>query len=185
MSLHPDLCVTAHRESMREGNFTQEEVERLKFLIDASDLAKSALVRNENSVACPLGHACVHFQDRPPQYMKRASVTDKGKKAMCRVCGRAAFPEGFHCDYCEYDLCMVCGIVYCPGGHPMVMWSEPEANATCCSCGKGYCIYITGHSNCLYITYHWFDLSLYHISLLHLPHLLLLRRDWIVLRLSL
>jgi hypothetical protein len=134
LSTYPDLCATHHRESKRQGNFTQEEVERLKFLLDASELASSELIRHENTMACPLGHAMVHYTDRPAQYAKRASLIDKGKKAVCRVCQRVAYPEGFHCDFCEYDLCTLCGIIYCPTGHTMVMWTVPEAAATCCYC---------------------------------------------------
>ena len=40
---------------LKGGNFTAEEVERLKLLVDTSDLARSAVVRNKAIVACPLG----------------------------------------------------------------------------------------------------------------------------------
>lgn len=45
----------------------------------------------------------------------------------CSVCGRLAQPSGYHCDYCEYDVCDTCAVVFDHEGHPMVLWTEPDA----------------------------------------------------------
>jgi hypothetical protein len=109
---------------LKGGNFTAEEVERLKLLVDTSDLARSAVVRNRAIVACPLGllpkniycvsrvfaehefiifpfavvagHAALHYNGRPIQYLKRDRyIETKGTPPVCAVCERAATPEWY------------------------------------------------------------------------------------------
>eukprot|EP01036_Dinobryon_divergens_P024938 gene24938-33433_t len=140
LSQDDDICATARREKerlLKGGNFTAEEVERLKLLVDTSDLARSAVVRNKAIVACPLGHAALHYNGRPIQYLKRDRyIETKGSPPFCVVCERAAAPECYHCDFCEYDMCSTCSVVYCAEAHPTVMWTVPDACAiTCDRCG--------------------------------------------------
>jgi hypothetical protein len=40
----------------------------------------------------------------------------------CRVCYRKS-SAGYHCEYCEYDLCGTCGEIYCTVGHRMAIWN--------------------------------------------------------------
>ena len=55
---------------------------------------------------------------------------------LCKVCDRRA-PQGFHCGFCEYDLCQTCIIMYCSEGHEMKMWTIPEARGQrCYVCSK-------------------------------------------------
>jgi hypothetical protein len=131
--------VTAMRESLKEGDYTNEEIMRLRILVDWSEREKSQAVRMQHIVACPLGHAAHHFTGRPLQYLRRdanlttAQKASQGKNlAICKVCDRVAAPEGFHCDFCEYDLCVTCSVIYCRQGHAMTMWTLPEAREVDC-----------------------------------------------------
>jgi hypothetical protein len=141
LSYGTQYSVTAMKESLKEGNFTAEEITRLRILVEWSEREKSVAVRTKHLVACPLGHAAHHFTGRPLQYLRRdaemnlAQRVAGGKKknlAICKVCDRVCAPEGFHCDFCEYDLCTTCAVIYCTQGHAMHMWTVPEATDACC-----------------------------------------------------
>lgn len=139
LSYGAKYSVTAMQESLKEGNYTAEEITRLRILLEWSEREKSVAVRSKHIVACPLGHAAHHFTGRPLQYLRRdaaLSLAQKkgGKKnlAVCKVCDRVCVGEGFHCDFCEYDLCTTCAVIYCTQGHAMTMWTVPEASGACC-----------------------------------------------------
>jgi hypothetical protein len=133
-----EFSVTARTEAARDGHFTAEEVARLTMLLDESTRERSAQVRSNNVIACPLGHAAIHYIGKPLLYMRRESIVSfKGTSSsvpICRVCDRVAAPEGFHCAFCEYDLCTSCAVIFCSEGHPMTMWTEPESIAGCSRC---------------------------------------------------
>eukprot|EP01034_Spumella_vulgaris_P027453 gene27453-34171_t len=138
LSIGAELSATAMRESKVEGCFTVEEIDRLTVLLAISDREKTPQVRSMHIVACPMSHAAVHFVGRPVQYMRRDSlVSQKGVPAVatCKICARVA-PEGYHCDFCEYDLCCTCAVIFCTQGHPMTMWTVPEAVSVCWRCNK-------------------------------------------------
>jgi hypothetical protein len=40
----------------------------------------------------------------------------------CRVCYRKS-PSGFHCEFCEYDVCGICSDIFCTRGHKMAIWN--------------------------------------------------------------
>jgi hypothetical protein len=139
LSYGSKYSATAMQESLKEGNFTAEEITRLRILLEWSEREKSVVVRSQHVVACPLGHAAHHFTGRPLQYLRRDAALNlaqkkSGKKnlAICKVCDRVCAPEGFHCDFCEYDLCTTCSVIYCTQGHAMHMWTVPEASQACC-----------------------------------------------------
>lgn len=142
LSVGAQYSATAMRESLKEGEFTAEEISRLRILLEWSEREKSVIVRNQHVVACPLGHAAHHFTGRPLQYLRRdATLTVAQKKtqtrnlAVCKVCDRVCAPEGYHCDFCEYDLCTTCSVIWCTQGHAMKMWTVPEAcDANCVLC---------------------------------------------------
>lgn len=139
LSYGAEYSATAHRESLKCENFTAIELNRLQIISDWNDREKSLLIRSQHKIACPLGHALYHFEGRPQQYVKRdKNLSDRTKNiAYCKICDRVAAPEGFHCDYCEYDLCPACSVIYCDEGHPMIMWTVPEAaGVTCYVCKK-------------------------------------------------
>ena len=140
LSYGAKYSATAMRESLKEGDFTAEEIRRLRILVEWSDREKSVAVRSQHVVACPLGHAAHHFTGRPLQYLRRdaeLSMTMQKRTgrnvAICKVCDRVCTPEGFHCDFCEYDLCTTCSVIYCTQGHAMHMWTVPEASEVCCT----------------------------------------------------
>jgi hypothetical protein len=54
---------------------------------------------------------------------------------LCKICQRNASP-GYHCSYCEYDLCNSCASIFCAEGHPMTMWTEPSSLEKCFLCSK-------------------------------------------------
>ena len=54
---------------------------------------------------------------------------------VCDLCDRVAQLEGFNCEFCEYDLCTTCSVIYCTAGHTIKMWTVPDAmNITCYVC---------------------------------------------------
>jgi hypothetical protein len=141
---------TAQEEAQKEGNFTAVEQARLRHLVQWTDHLKSFAVRCEHTVSCPLAHAMFPFEGLPDQYLRRRDValatheqtmTKRSKRnkqkdlftAVCHVCDRVA-ASGFHCDFCEYDLCHICSKVYCGEGHQMIMWTEPYGRETCFLC---------------------------------------------------
>lgn len=54
----------------------------------------------------------------------------------CRVCGSFDIHRGHTCSLCEYDLCSDCSIVYCRQGHPLRLWTMPEAISLSCDMCK-------------------------------------------------
>jgi hypothetical protein len=150
----------AYEESLKEGNFIVEEQTRLKKLCDWNDHLKSFAVRCQHVVACPVSHAMFPFEGLPEQYLKRREASEKdedsraaaegrmvfrkrSKKykdadpflAICKICDRIA-SSGYHCDFCEYDLCHVCAKIYCANGHQMIMWTEPYGHERCFLCSS-------------------------------------------------
>lgn len=140
LSVGKQYSATAMRESLKEGDYTNEEISRLRILLEWSEREKSVVVRTQHFVACPLGHAAYHFTSRPLQYLRRDSTLTLAEKkkgtgrnlAICKVCDRVCTPEGFHCDFCEYDLCTTCAVIWCTQGHAMSMWTVPEASEAHC-----------------------------------------------------
>ena len=56
----------------------------------------------------------------------------------CRVCNHVA-ETGFHCEFCQYEVCMTCKVVHCLMGHEMIMWTEPHGiNHSCFLCKKDH-----------------------------------------------
>jgi len=55
---------------------------------------------------------------------------------MCRVCGSDDLHAGHFCPLCEYDLCCDCSVVYCRMGHPLKIWTFPEATTLACDMCK-------------------------------------------------
>lgn len=55
---------------------------------------------------------------------------------MCRVCGSEHLHGGHFCPLCEYDLCADCSVVYCRLGHPLKIWTFPEATTLSCDMCK-------------------------------------------------
>ncbi len=55
---------------------------------------------------------------------------------LCRVCATDELQEGHYCPLCEYDLCADCSVVYCRLGHPLKIWTFPEATTLCCDMCK-------------------------------------------------
>jgi hypothetical protein len=54
----------------------------------------------------------------------------------CRICNHVA-ETGFHCEFCQYEICMSCKVIHCIMGHVMVMWTEPHGiEHTCFLCKK-------------------------------------------------
>ena len=54
----------------------------------------------------------------------------------CRVCNHVA-EVGFHCEFCQYEICMTCKVIHCIMGHTMIMWTEPHGiDHTCFLCKK-------------------------------------------------
>jgi len=133
------LSVTATAESKVTGRYTVEELARLQILVDWIERESSVVVRSQHVVACPLGHAMHPFKGQPSIYLRRDNIIaakKKGKnKPICKICDRVAQPEGFNCEFCEYDLCTTCSVIYCTEGHAMKMWTVPDAmNITCYVC---------------------------------------------------
>eukprot|EP01038_Epipyxis_sp_PR26KG_P006541 gene6541-8987_t len=126
-----EFCATAKREALITENYTAQEMERLTILVSSSDLAKSVLIRNSSIVACPLGHAAIHFIGKPQQYIRRDNgVSGSNRKVVCKVCDRVALE-----------------------GHPMVLWTVPEAAVSCYLCSKepisrGYHCSYCNHDMC-------------------------------------
>jgi len=133
------LSLTATAESKITGRFTVEEIARLQILVDWVERERSVMVRSQHVVACPLGHSMHPFKGQPSIYLRRDNIIaakKKGKnKPICKICDRVAQPEGFNCEFCEYDLCTTCSVIYCTQGHAMKMWTVPDAmDITCYVC---------------------------------------------------
>lgn len=148
--IHPDLCMTAARETaivskfrqptalIADPFFTTKEASRLRSLVTSHYRARSTLVRVRGEVACPLGHICVKYQDDacPSHNMLRACSrgvvhAHQVPPPLCKVCDRLAM-GGHYCSYCEYGLCKTCKVIYCSEGHEMIMWTIPEARGQRC-----------------------------------------------------
>lgn len=152
---NPDICKT-HAMIVKEGPpvfptaplseghlvaFSTKTVSRLSVLVNSHFMAKSVLARSCSQVACPLGHAAVHFKRNPGIYNMQGmengvAETNTILPPYCKICSLLA--EGGHnCSFCEYDLCETCAIVYCAEGHAMVLWTIPEARGQrCYVCNK-------------------------------------------------
>lgn len=152
---------TAYEISLQTENYTAEEQARLQGLSDWTDQLQSFAVRTQHTIACPLAHAMFPFEGLPQQYAKRREEEElraaqesisrklmpfgfnvKKKKynvdpytVVCRVCDRVA-ASGYHCDFCEYDLCHLCSVIYCGEGHRMIMWTEPYGQEQCFLCNS-------------------------------------------------
>lgn len=134
-----EFSVTARAESAKDGEFTADEVSRLTILLEESLRQRSVDVRAQHNIACPMGHVAIHYNGKPLQYLRRESIISyKGTSSevpICRICDRVASPEGYHCDFCEYTMCVTCSCIFCREGHPMTMWTIPESIAHCDNCG--------------------------------------------------
>ncbi len=60
----------------------------------------------------------------------------KKKERACRICASTTLNGGHTCTICEYDLCSDCSIVYCRSGHPLKIWTMPEAQSLYCDLCK-------------------------------------------------
>jgi Zinc finger, ZZ type len=129
VSVGVEHSATASRESVKDRVYTVkeldialQEINRLTAMVAADEWAKSLRRRCGAVVACPLSHALAKFEGIPEVYRKEGASLPP----YCKVCSRLA-PEGYHCSLCEYDLCMTCSVVFCIEGHPMKMWTIPDA----------------------------------------------------------
>ena len=53
----------------------------------------------------------------------------------------------YHCDFCEYDMCATCSVVYCAEAHPTTMWTVPDAcEISCNRCGAENLTAVSSHS---------------------------------------
>ncbi len=150
---HVDLNMTAYREKQIQQEhslptaliadpfFTLNEASRLHALVDSHYKAKSQLIRSKADVACPLGHVLKQFEHTPARYMMQrleagCSNEEKSLPPLCKICERRS-TNGYHCGFCEYDLCVICKVMYCSEGHEMIMWTIPEAlGQRCYVCSK-------------------------------------------------
>ena len=150
---HCDLNMTAYREEQIQNKhrtptmlisdifFTRNEASRLNALVDSHLKAKSMLVRSKADTACPLGHVMTQFNHTPAKYMMynlENGIYDENKSIppLCKICNLVS-TNGYHCGFCEYDLCKICKIMYCSEGHEMTMWTIPEARGQrCYVCSK-------------------------------------------------
>lgn len=164
LTVGKEFSATAYKESLILENFNEPELLRLRALREYSDKEKSVVVRGRTIVACPLGHAANHFISRPAQYKlqdlekaKRGELDTSIKHAICKICDRNC-EEGYHCDFCEYDLCIACAVIYCSKGHACVMWVTPDAyDQQCKICKKnnitsGYHCHYCSENICDYCT---------------------------------
>lgn len=116
-----DICATAAREQAQVFEPTctasaQLEFERLLRIYE-DHMSRKSVLKRTRSIACPLGH-CLEPRD-------------KGRCFLCRHNGPTDF---FGCDYCDYELCQPCTIIYCFNGHKMKLWTHPESQHHCSIC---------------------------------------------------
>jgi hypothetical protein len=129
---HPELCATAARESARKFDYSPtsqdaayHELDRLFTVYETGRILRSTKVR-KGPVACPLGHHAVYFgelKDHP----------NPKPKPRCGICEKNT-TSGYHCSYCDYNVCPICCVVYCSYGHEMILWTHEESDLQCCVC---------------------------------------------------
>ena len=57
-------------------------------------------------------------------------------KVVCRICDQNV-RQGYHCTYCDYNVCSKCAPMYCTEGHICKLWTNPEAELACSVCSAG------------------------------------------------
>ncbi len=167
---HDHICATAVREKANKFDHSAtsaeaafHELERLFTVYETSRVLKSAKMRT-SPVACPLGHAATYFasmEEHPIAFSGEKGRDVKGKKIKPVTCGicEKNFTEGYHCGYCEYDVCKMCCTVYCERGHEMKLWTAGESDCSCTICNthpiySGYrCVECHDYDICDMCTY--------------------------------
>jgi hypothetical protein len=66
-----------------------------------------------------------------PRYKKKRPELEE-IFVYCQVCNRLAKTAGYHCDYCEYDVCETCAVIFDHEGHEMTLWTEPTSFGESC-----------------------------------------------------
>jgi hypothetical protein len=164
------ICATAAREKANKFDHSAtstaaafHELERLFTIYETSRILKSAKIR-AGPVACPLGHHCTHFasmEEHPIAFSGEKGRDVEGNKVkpvICNICDKKT-SNGYHCGYCEYNLCKMCCTVYCVEGHEMKLWTAGESDCSCAVCHthpiySGYrCLHCEDYDICDYCTY--------------------------------
>ena len=134
-----ELCATSRREYAHKYDnsatcMESAEVELLRLfkIFEHGRYLKSAAGRDKGSIACPYGHIMKPFEEG--EYPLAYSTGTIGTIPSCQICDRKCTLGGTHCDYCEYDLCKVCSVVYCAEGHATKLWTLGEGDYACSVC---------------------------------------------------
>ena len=94
-------------------------------------ILKSGKMRATGPVGCPLGHHCVPFENM--NEFPGELEPSKRIPPICNICEKKT-TSGFHCSYCQYNLCKMCSTVYCTFGHEMKIWTAGESDCSCVVC---------------------------------------------------
>lgn len=132
---------TAVREIARAKKFeitnietAQRELDRLYNIFETGRILRSVKGRNEGNAACPLGHHVERF--RKNQHPSCAALSPEELKlhtVMCGICTKQE-KEGYHCHYCDFNICRACQPIYCSEGHVMILWTHAESTHQCIVC---------------------------------------------------
>jgi len=133
-----ELCATAFRESQYKYDVSptcmesaEFELKRLYDIFERGRLLKSAKIRDHGKVACPYMHVMTEFHENywPTCYAEDENIT-------CNICNIQCDPMrgGYCCEYCEYNLCDICCVIYCAEGHEMKLWTNGDGDFTCSVC---------------------------------------------------
>lgn len=129
-----ELSATAQREAAFQFDCSatcleaaELELLRLYNVYQIGFLAKSAAARKDGFFACPYSHICTSFDTCPDTY-------PAGTVPVCKICDRKCVKGGYHCSYCEYDVCDICCYIYCAEGHEMELWTIPDGTHMCSIC---------------------------------------------------
>lgn len=159
LTQYQEICATAKREADNAAasesmptnlQAAYHELDRLIALYETSTVLKSVQCR-VGPVACPLGHYAGYVDNF-------AEIAPKGATLTCHICSKGVL-NGYHCGYCEYNLCVPCSTIYCSNGHAMKLWTHPESEHSCIVCQKkpitsGYrCVQCDDYDICDYCTY--------------------------------
>lgn len=145
-----ELCATSAREAQYKYDVSptcyesaEFELKRLYDMYDKGKQLKSAKSRQNGLVACPYSHIMSYGykSDLPSCYSESDIIT-------CNICDlNCDLEKGFYCcDYCEYNLCHICCVIYCAEGHEMKLWTLGEGDYVCSVC-KQDPIYSGYHCN--------------------------------------
>lgn len=142
-----ELCSMALIEKVKAEDFiptcveaAERELHRMFKVYERNRMLKSEVMR-VGPVACPLGHQSKKFEpgEHPKAWEKYPDNPKKRLKfqVRCRICEIKNVVEGYHCDYCDYNVCLKCCVMYCNEGHTLALWTNPESDLTCYACNAG------------------------------------------------